>query len=392
MKTTIDVPARHRGALEYLESLQKQVALAFRADVSPKDEADYLELADALLRSGAHPPGTDRMALAQSLQNSHQVPDPERWSAYERPDHRQRLWHAEQSAIRGMDLLGYALPTPLPALGTLRTLQLNAQAIPIPSADGYVIAFESGLFVFTGNWAEVLAKCTLGANDGALLDRFVDLFFCQVVLGTAAYLDDRPAREPMLAQLGDAFARVCEAFLLAHEYAHITLGHRPRELEAGAGSYHAQGFEARQEFEADELAFRIVMRAFPHPEHVYVSVAGLFAGLHLAERGFALAEGNAAPIPQSGSHPPAIERRRRLLDLMNKLVPPAARELALSSLKKIEDLTIAMWTPLEQGFWHGAWRTQSNLPPDWAPASPEEKSSALYSFKWFCLGPPLSMR
>lgn len=374
------LPERDPAGLAYLESLQKENGFAFSVDLSPKGEDAYRELASGLMALGASPPDMDLERFARALQQSHEVPDPARWSAQERPDYRLRLWRAERAVVRGMEALGKALPSPLPALGTLSTWQLNAKAFPVPSTNGYIIAFDSGLFSFTAGWAGVLAGCLSPVEDGGLLDRFVDLCFCQVLLGTAAFLDQRPVMNPALTALGERFAPVFEAFLLGHEYAHVVLGHQPVDLNLPEGSHAEQGFNPTEELDADALGFKVVLHAFPDPVLVYSSVAGFFCALHLMERGYEL-----RGMPADDSHPQARERRAALLKLASELLSREALAQALPIVDRIEECTLRMWLPLERGFRQGP-------PAGWAPRTPGEKSAALFAFKLYCLGPPASLR
>lgn len=384
----MSIPTRDVAGLAYLEARQKDAALTFCVDVSPKGDDAYLELASDLIMRGAYPPETDQASLARTLRHSDEIPDPSRWSTYERPDHRLRLWRAERAVIRGMKALGKVLPSPLPALGTLPTWRLNAEAIPVPLTGGYIIAFDSGLFAFTAGWGDVLAACLTPVNDGGLLDRFVDLCFCQVILGTSAYLDRRPAVNPAIDKGGELFDVVFEAFLLGHEYAHVTLGHQTVDLNLTSGSDEDQGFTHEDELEADALGFRVVLEAFSDPVLAYLSVAAFFSALLLMERGYGLLEGEKSALPRGDSHPPAAERRASLFSLASKLIPGEALKQAVSLVAAIEERTIQMWEPLERGFRDGL----KDMPHGWAPGTPEEKSSALFAFKWFCLGPPASLR
>jgi hypothetical protein len=384
----MDLPERNREELDFLESLQKEAALGYCVDISPKTEKDYRELAEHLITSGAYPPETDPESLARSLRKSDEVPDPSRWSAHERPDHRRRLWHAEQAVIRGVEVLQRTLPSPLPAIGTLPTRRLNAGAIPVPSTKGYIIAIDSGYFSFTAGWSEVLAACLTGVSDGGILDRFVDLCFCEVILGTAAYLDSRPATNPVLREVGSRLDPVFEAFLLGHEYAHVMLGHQPVDMNVAAGSYQDHGFLRQEELDADALGFKIALGAFPDPVQTYVSVAGYLCAWHLIERGWGLLKGETSARPPGDSHPPAIERRASLFQVASESMSREALTQAMSMLRAIEDKTIEMWKPLERGFLNG----NEGRPKDWAPTTAMEKSAALLSFKFFTLGPPLSMR
>ncbi|HSH81037.1 MAG TPA: hypothetical protein VLA19_21095 [Herpetosiphonaceae bacterium] len=380
------LPERDPAGLAYLERRQQDDAFTYLVDISPKGDDAYLDLARALMRAGAYPPGTDEASVARTLRQSHEVPDPSRWSAYERPDHRLRLWRAEQTVARGLASLGQVLPAPLPALGTLSTWQLNARAIPVPSTGGYVIAFDSGLFSFTAGWAKVLAACLTHVQNGGLLDRFVDLCFCQIILGTAAYLDWRPMANPQLEVLSERFDPGFEAFLLGHEYAHVALGHQPVDLSVASGAEPAQGFRRDEELDADALGFEVVLKAFPDPVHTYVSVAGYFCALQLMERGYGLLQGDARAIPPGDSHPPVAERRASLFNRANALLSAEALAQAIAQVRLLEDRTLQLWLPLEPCFWHGS----EGMPEGWQPRSPQEKSAALLAFKWYCLEAPAS--
>lgn len=370
----------------FLERLQRDAGIAFATGDPAKTDEDYLDLARHLIRSGARE--ADEAAFAARLRRDNEVPEPARWSALERPDHRLRLWRAELAVERGMEALAVVLPSPLPAVGTLPTWQLNALALAAPSPCGYVIALESGLFSFTAGWSAIHAACVLGVENGWLLDRFIDICFCQIILGTAAYRDLRPMGHPAVEDLGERVAPVFEAFMLGHEYAHVALGHRPVDLDAPGVRPDLQAFTQDEELAADALSLRAIVKAFPDPLHGYVTVGGLLAALQLMERGYALLAGDPSLVPPGSTHPPALLRRRAVLELAPELLGGDALVAAIATLRIIEEQTSGMWMPLEKGFWRG----RDGMPRGWAPATPEEKSAALMAFKWICLGPPASLR
>jgi hypothetical protein len=111
------------------------------------------------------------------------------------------------------------------------------------------------------------------------------LIFSQVVLGTAefAYNTEIELDPAVWKRSQQQIRPIFDAFLVAHEYGHIMLGHyKGRPVAGRAASY-------ERELAADAYAFRLMLAAFKgEPMHVYVRASSLLLGMTLIERGYGL--------------------------------------------------------------------------------------------------------
>jgi hypothetical protein len=145
-----------------------------------------------------------------------------------------------ENAIRQVHSSIFGLSVPV--IGTLPTGQVNAASIFIPGYRTKIIAFASGLFTFALLISKVIAAVigreqeidlTASARDADIqfmdahpevLVKFQDLLdaymFRGSIIEAAPYTLDGPPLN-MAAHL----LKGAELFLLAHEYAHLVLGH-----------------------------------------------------------------------------------------------------------------------------------------------------------------------
>jgi hypothetical protein len=292
-----------------------------------------------------------------------------------RYDAQSRIQLAHEAAVRGLTAMDGLLKSSQPPICTLSMSAINRQArpssLPVDAAN-----LKSNFFAFTCAWGDILAGCLLEVHIDALLDKFIDFCFCEVVLGTAAYLDRRPEPSSQIEQLSDPLATLFEAYAFAREYAHIGLDHIPISESQ---------LRDEDELAADALAFKAMLHAFADSEFSYFSVAGYFCAIQLIERGAELLKGNPSAVPSDGSYLPAMRRRVALFNLAKTLISNEAMQAAAVNLKRIEHLTHRMWEPMESAFWNRAWHTSYNVPGDWVPRDDNDKSLALFAFKNFCL-------
>lgn len=363
-------PPRDSASMRYLESLQHEAMINFAPGFGQVDEDSLLDAARQAIDLGLGRPGDTPGTLYERLRAQEAISaEPGRWSKYEPPAHRTFLSLAEQNVIRGFGGCGLALPPAVPAMGTLPTSQLNAQAIPVPDSEAYVIAFESGLFDFTSAWAKIASACLLSDRSEPLSILFIDLVFSQVVIGSATFAENNLiALDPGVWQRGHHMLKpVYEAFLLAHEYGHVMLGHRMgRSGEDPEASY-------ERELAADAYGFRLMLAAFENPIRVYDAVASLLCGMQLFEHGYDLLEHEQQT---SATHPRVSVRRAQLYRLAQEWLPGPVLAEAGHWVAVIENETIRLWEPLE---WPLG-QARQYWPQSWVPGSPEAKRAALRQF------------
>jgi hypothetical protein len=372
----MNLPARHPAAVPYLEQLQRDAALNFAPDWGGAlSDEELLEAIEQAIRRGDYPPGTDpEVALDRMRRN--QVPASERWSALEPPAHRFFLDRAEQAVVRGLEARGAPVPSAAPAFGTLPTHDINARVLPVPGSDTFVVVYDSGLLELTSAWTAILGSCLRTDRSQALAIAFIDLVFCQVVLGTSAFLYNRidwGVNRDNTARADAVLRPVMEAFLLAHEYGHVILGHPPNALDFPLEVRHAR------ELEADAYGFGIMLAAFDSPVAVYVAVSSMLGAYALLDRGYNLVEHDSSPSRPTATHPSAIDRRMALAKVAHGALSAADMTEAARWADHVDGETLRLWLPLEQGLW----RVRDALPeeslPGWPP-NPLEKREALERF------------
>ena len=288
-------PARSRSALDWLAARQRDASLNFAQGFGIADiDAAMAEA----MKYGLYPAGTDPAVVRDRLISQMQIEYPEYWSESEPLAHRYYLNRAEQQVLAGLAQLGRTAPDQVPAIGTLPTFRANALAILIPGTDESVIAFETGMFDLTSKWAITVAASLSGYHSEALTGLFIDLMFCQVGIGSTAYLD-RWAVPPVIWQRGaETVQPAMETFVMGHEYAHVISAH-------GVGEdRHRHDLE----LQADSHAYEAAAAAFDNPRGAYMCSAAMLSAWHLIERGNSLVAHEAGVRPHSASHPPVQDR------------------------------------------------------------------------------------
>jgi hypothetical protein len=227
------------------------------------------------------------------------------------------------------------------ALGTLRTEIINAVALRVPGSTGaFVIGLNTGTVRFMTSAAAIFSKCIPILEEkppsvGALTDHVANfasdcLAWLPRELSAAfsAYLSGQtpPRIAVPVARLGicTSFSRAMLSFVLAHELAHVALGH----LESGTDtSYAIRNNTAHvvkptwhEEYEADRLGAEITLQAmkelgplftWAHPPGVPLALYSL----ELLERARSI-KGGYIPAP-TDSHPLSHDRLYRLYETVS---------------------------------------------------------------------------
>ena len=133
-----------------------------------------------------------------------------------------------------------------------------------------------------------------------------------------------------------AMARAMIVFILCHELAHVTLGHHEKEEDD----------DSSLEFEADALAAEYFLKVVEHGKITNQTYIHVFPPLACAPlvltMVFELYEtwlesvGLGAAMPNT--HPPAIERTKKLQDIMQRHLDDKADEIACGAKRAITDL------------------------------------------------------
>lgn len=378
-------PRRSAEGVRQLEELQRQ----FRAE-SERDDVDYpskvpdiaemevmSEFLDRMAQSSSQPISLHAIDLVgkpeyqaavkartEALMRYFERGDGDIWSRYERLEHRRRLIDLVLLVESGVRKLGRALPF-RPIVGTLPTREINAKAYAGPPGAGDIVAFETGMFMFTDVLARVAALSLtvrtpsgtsgvvldkmailehIAAHAGILLD-FADLVVSQTYLGTCQYTDKREI--PRGFGLEDTHRRLrdaADAFVLAHEYGHVVLGHARTAAAASAAQLRDW------ELQADELALQITLAAFDDPKWAYAGAVLFLMGVAVVDLADALRRTGDERVAGSPSHPSPPERLARLAARLSSSIGRDRLAAASEPAQTIKWLYADLWEWLKFAF------------------------------------------
>lgn len=234
--------------------------------------------------------------------------------------------------IGSLRAAGYEVPKGV-AVGTLRTGEVNAMALAVPGVkDAFVIAYNTGTILYLQSagvlFSTFFPKAVLNMRPGPELVNKVfehaqtlhDDVTDRLSSLLAAILDNLAPRPLSVERerlgIATAFSRSMLSFVLAHEYAHVVLGHLehasvvPRMLGTVSGDTLEPGWE--DEFAADVLGARATLVALSElgPIHSWAHSVGVpltLYALELLERAADTRYGISSDGGRS-SHPPTSER------------------------------------------------------------------------------------
>jgi hypothetical protein len=355
--------------------LQRDASVAF--GVPYGKEPTYEDLLDAARTSAglglAKDGDEDPIASATRLFEQYKKIDRTWWSPLELSSHIFYFDRAEKKVFEGLAALNIEVPATLPPVGSLPTFQVNAQALHVPRAIGkYVIVFETGFLSFTSALSRISSGVLLGRGGVGIGGQFIDLMFNQIVLGTSAHLHPETlAIDRDTWMRGEVTLRpIFEAFLMAHEYAHVVLGHYAAVQDASTHS------RAELETQADRLAFRIIVGAYRDPVQVLIAVGALLHAHRLFERGYELMGEDELGAMSGASHPGAVDRSQNLLNSARREMSPAELNEAIYWLGVHAEMMKQWWAPLESALP----TAREQFPKGWVPNDPSEERDALGRF------------
>ncbi|HXH37719.1 MAG TPA: hypothetical protein VNN08_03750 [Thermoanaerobaculia bacterium] len=413
MTTSMTPLRRSKAAVEQLEHLQSQEAYRSGDERKPGDDSRVLrEIAERQLlaeylashdfasveamtqaTSGVVGEPSFQAAVEQragQIEGSFQVEDGDIWPRYERPDRRKRLSELVVRVEEAAGKRGLRIPR-RPAVGTLPTYDINAQAIPGPPGEGHIIVFESGIFSFSGSLGKLAAQAIDAKLSGSgssllfhatpppiidhigrhsqILLQFYDFLFSQAVLGTSVYIDIVPL-PPQNAPVANQLIDSIDTFVLAHEYGHVILGH------TGVHGSGKSGHE--QELEADALGLDLCTAAWNGELWAYSGASVFLSGLDVVDRAAAtFLTGSPEPKP-SASHPAAAERRAALSAVLRRAADPNVCEGAMRMADAI-DWALHQMTELARPGFEKAYR-KGYPHAGFRPRDEYEKRASLYAF------------
>jgi hypothetical protein len=298
------------------------------------------------------------------LTRKFQVGDGDIWSRYERLDHRSRLIDLVRRIESAIPKCGFNLLI-RPVVGTLPTRDINAKAYQIPDGTGHIVAFESGMFIFTEVLARTVAESLtvrrrfgvrpltfdkqaviahIGRHPG-ILHGFSDLIFTQISLGTCQYTNKLFL--PIGFRLNETYDPLrdsVDTFVLAHEYGHVILGHPAAEEPVSDAE------RVQQEFEADEVALQLTLAAFDDPKWAYGGAVLFLTAVAVLDLAAAVLQNGRGIVLNAPSHPSPPQRLSKLAANLQKFVRPVARQAADELGQMIKWLFMDLWEWLQPAF------------------------------------------
>jgi hypothetical protein len=396
-----DVPRRSAAAVQKLERMQAQAGelrdpsqdpqalreIAQKQILAEQTGSTLEELRNAMVRAVTDPGFEAAVERRVAQLAAHWgASDGDLWSQHERPDRRRTLSDLVVRIEAAALALGLALPR-RPVVGTLPTRDLNAQALPGPPGEGHIIVFESGIFSYTSLLAKIAAWALNITFDGdslhvlqppeipahvathpQILQMFADLAFSQAILGTSIYavqFEVPPAHDRIAAHLSGCV----NTFILAHEYAHVILGH--------TGVHAVGSAKHEQEYEADAMAFDITAEAWRQP-WAHAAATLFLSGAAAIARANAVFITGTAEVPPSETHPPLSERQGRINARLRQTVEPQRAEVTMrlsGSMAWVIEALAGTTQPLFEKAYQ-----QAYPPIGYRPASEIEKAAAFHSF------------
>jgi len=383
-------PAALRHDPHVLRDIAEQQLIAEYIDSRAFSSKDDLtrSLVD-LVADPTHQAGVE--ARTRALENHFLAEDGDLWSRYERPDRRKRLAWLVPIVEKAIADCGYAIAR-RPTVGTLATRDINAQAIPGPSGEGHIVAFETGLFTFTSTVAGIAAQVLNAqlADDGesldvlpypaigahiaghpALLLEFIDLLFSQAVIGTCDYVAAYTVPEEN-ANWAGRVKDAMDVFVLAHEYGHVALGHVDLPgVRAGGDPGQSRAFE----FAADRFSLEATTAACG--VWTIVGATLLLTALDLIECATATLAAGVDAVEESPTHPTAEQRKAALRAIVQDKYA-ALGEFALPICDTLCDIFGRLWAYVRPAFEHAH---ATGIPPrGFTPLDPLQKNWALEQF------------
>lgn len=158
----------------------------------------------------------------------------------------------------------------------------------------------------------------------------------QTVRRNLAHYLLNPKYNGQMLSMAFAMARAMIVFILCHELAHVILGHHDND----------KGDDARLEFEADALAAEYFLKIVEHGKISNQTYIHVFPPLACAPLVLTMIfelyetwlESVGLGSAKSGTHPPAIERTKKLQDIMQRHLDEKADEVAVGAMRAIEEL------------------------------------------------------
>ncbi|XVQ06623.1 hypothetical protein ACQP1W_28675 [Spirillospora sp. CA-255316] len=290
----------------------------------------------------------------------------------------ERMDEIERIAASQVKIDDVAFTPARPAVGLLRTGQLNAASMRVPgTSDAYLVLFEDQMISFTQRLGRAIAwAIDQGPNDAngrymfdwsesstakrlkahpEVAEHFTSLVVDYAVTGMVGALDVETA--PARAQLASRLSNALQYFVLGHEYAHIMLRHvdvsPTRKAVLPAAEAEVLMHSWRDEIQADQTGLALALSAgsvygaHPFPQTV-MGACLFFEALEVMDRAVALLQTGDEDSRQLGSHPPAVARKAALRSMIKQMPDSSRRNVevkqtALDVTEILEGIISLLW-------------------------------------------------
>jgi hypothetical protein len=225
-------------------------------------------------------------------------------------------------------------------VGIINLNAINAHSIRSPSGEP-LITLSRSLIKTTGYYAEALvAYSKLPPREAnAYFDRIRRVILANFMPGADTVFAEEMvqiSRDDYLTK--GALAEMTQVFVLAHEYAHIYLGHlekaptRGLRVDTPSGSRDVQFYQLSRgaEFEADSVGWQWYWQAASRMGGIsaFVPALRVLGGLTFFEL-LALVEENLPQFDQYSTHPHPIQRLAAICTLIERTGSPEEFDVAI---------------------------------------------------------------
>lgn len=261
--------------------------------------------------------------------------------------------------------------TTRPFIGTAESKEYNAFAVKVPRTNEYLIVFEGSIFIVANLLAKIIASClpdfkmtdeTVSFNiskeriinhvqtNPELQERFADLVYNAIYLGHSSKTTQYFLREPF-GRLQGELLNSLELFVVGHEYGHIYSGHL-NESNISKKVIDGKIIERislnwEMEYEADLIGLTLLLNSLEKENLLPFGFLGpelFFTFLDLDERANNLfREGYETRSFGSDTHPPTIERRKRIRQILKNSLPNNHLESYVDFSEFLENVLEALW-------------------------------------------------
>jgi hypothetical protein len=257
---------------------------------------------------------------------------------FEDPVTYHHLATAVDAIERALERLGLNLGSH-PLVGTLPLPCVEPVTADVhPAADGHLVLFESQFVPFG-----LLLATTVGDQLGApgAPRRFSDLLQAYAVSGRPGAIGVLPG-DPgpgTATALGSAML----LFAVAHEYAHVVLGHLHRARRRSdllPRATPSMTWSRTDELDADMVGIRLAAEVAAHEGIAFGTVLQgadlLFSALDIMDRTIALLRFGDETAGRTGFHPPGQERRNSLRQIVFRITDAQARHTVAAATTAAE--------------------------------------------------------